>query len=97
MTGVQTCALPIYFSWQSGGASARGNKVFFWIDLKTIIAVDSDTGNEIWRYVGKLSEPDGLPLNSPVISSSTLYMMTDRKSTRLNSSHIPLSRMPSSA
>ena len=27
----------------------------------------------------------------------TAFMMQDRKSTRLNSSHIPLSRMPSSA
>ena len=31
------------------------------------------------------------------ISAETLYERADRKSTRLNSSHIPLSRMPSSA
>ena len=30
-------------------------------------------------------------------SADTFLMITDRKSTRLNSSHIPLSRMPSSA
>ena len=32
-----------------------------------------------------------------VIVIALLYSVTDRKSTRLNSSHIPLSRMPSSA
>ena len=30
-------------------------------------------------------------------NTNTFVMRTDRKSTRLNSSHIPLSRMPSSA
>ena len=39
-----------------------------------------------------------LNVNSKVITSSTTSNVTvDRKSTRLNSSHIPLSRMPSSA
>ena len=32
-----------------------------------------------------------------IVSYSTAVKKTDRKSTRLNSSHIPLSRMPSSA
>ena len=32
-----------------------------------------------------------------IVSANNLYGGTDRKSTRLNSSHIPLSRMPSSA
>ena len=32
-----------------------------------------------------------------VINIATSFPMIDRKSTRLNSSHIPLSRMPSSA
>ena len=31
------------------------------------------------------------------VAAGTLARTTDRKSTRLNSSHIPLSRMPSSA
>ena len=31
------------------------------------------------------------------ILSAILFLIPDRKSTRLNSSHIPLSRMPSSA
>src|ERR1051326_7568089 len=32
-----------------------------------------------------------------VFSAQTFFQFKDRKSTRLNSSHIPLSRMPSSA
>ena len=32
-----------------------------------------------------------------VVQAVVLILMLDRKSTRLNSSHIPLSRMPSSA
>ena len=37
--------------------------------------------------------------NAPVLEArgNRPLQMTDRKSTRLNSSHIPLSRMPSSA
>ena len=37
------------------------------------------------------------PDNPQVIGSITKSEQEDRKSTRLNSSHIPLSRMPSSA
>ena len=33
----------------------------------------------------------------PIPASDDDFQYTDRKSTRLNSSHIPLSRMPSSA
>ena len=38
-----------------------------------------------------------LPLMSGVIMAAALAVMLDRKSTRLNSSHLKLSRMPSSA
>ena len=36
-------------------------------------------------------------LNFPMLSDGAREVSKDRKSTRLNSSHIPLSRMPSSA
>ena len=36
-------------------------------------------------------------LRSDIISNRVSHKEIDRKSTRLNSSHIPLSRMPSSA
>ena len=49
----------------------------------------------------RLSRRDALLWNTMVgltIALSTLrWALADRKSTRLNSSHIPLSRMPSSA
>ena len=44
-------------------------------------------GGGVWRCVGYL----------PSAGYSGYATLTDRKSTRLNSSHIPLSRMPSSA
>ena len=44
------------------------------------------------RNVGELENPDGIGrIGNPTCGD------IDRKSTRLNSSHIPLSRMPSSA
>ena len=43
-----------------------------------------------WNYVLK-------PLGSPSLVRSTQAIYVDRKSTRLNSSHIQKSRMPSSA
>ena len=36
-------------------------------------------------------------LNTAFVNDGALVLLPDRKSTRLNSSHIPLSRMPSSA
>ena len=42
--------------------------------------------------IGGAAADDAQPLLSPLH-----YLEKDRKSTRLNSSHIPLSRMPSSA
>ena len=50
----------------------------------------SEVCGEGWVYlVGKES--------APVREERKLFNRADRKSTRLNSSHIPLSRMPSSA
>ena len=48
--------------------------------------------------LGMLLDPlaDKLLLTSAFLSLSMVHLV-DRKSTRLNSSHIPLSRMPSSA
>ena len=43
------------------------------------------------------SDPDRFQLGCEIISRLGLHDQIDRKSTRLNSSHIPLSRMPSSA
>ena len=58
--------------------------------LKTILissgykTITADDGEEALLYYRKNTEID-------------IILLEDRKSTRLNSSHIPLSRMPSSA
>ena len=47
-----------------------------------------------------IDNPDKFPLSSLIQNPDTTTVKTsrgDRKSTRLNSSHIPLARMPSSA
>ena len=44
-----------------------------------------------------LPDMDGLELSRTVRSSKTHHYTPDRKSTRLNSSHTDISRMPSSA
>ena len=60
------------------------------------------------RYWWKVVTPIGLMLaaavttaicyqHKPLYTAEAWLMIKDRKSTRLNSSHIPLSRMPSSA
>ena len=45
---------------------------------------------------GEMSEKDAVAIREH-IAACTDCAQADRKSTRLNSSHIPLSRMPSSA
>ena len=57
------------------------------------------TGTHISRIAGvkKLSLELGASSPVVVLPDADLELTTDRKSTRLNSSHIPLSRMPSSA
>ena len=47
---------------------------------------------DTWKVSGDLAKVD-----PSVFSNRNTYQTQDRKSTRLNSSHIPLSRMPSSA
>ena len=47
--------------------------------------------------VEKLKVDDDIVVAIPNHSSELMPVPIDRKSTRLNSSHIPLSRMPSSA
>ena len=62
--------------------------------------------DEAWNFmttVGPMLADNGFDVRVPPVStrkprpSLRLFAETDRKSTRLNSSHIPLSRMPSSA
>ena len=52
-------------------------------------------GEEALSYLERLQGERAFIVTDPVIVK--LGHVEDRKSTRLNSSHIPLSRMPSSA
>ena len=60
--------------------------------LMTLVENIAQTGQRIGG-VSEMQTGEGRP-DAPV---GTTLAMIDRKSTRLNSSHIPLSRMPSSA
>ena len=60
---------------------------------KSLVVLKADGG-----LIGRIPVPEQ-PANCTFggADGKTLYITADRKSTRLNSSHIPLSRMPSSA
>ena len=77
-------------------------------NMLRVIAFDGGAARELWAFDGRIPERrwnndwDAAPLiiNDTLIEggeNSWFFGFTDRKSTRLNSSHIPLSRMPSSA
>ena len=62
------------------------------IDYNNVYSIFDISGNNQWM-VNTVYD-----VNQVIYYNSQLYRVTvDRKSTRLNSSHIPLSRMPSSA
>ena len=56
---------------------------------------------ELWKKIDRKKDMESLPgkgsLYFLIGSFLAFLLFSDRKSTRLNSSHIPLSRMPSSA
>ena len=84
---------------QSPGLSSKGSVMLHDVDTSEVprfgsgfVEVDRVLGGGIMRGSAILLGGE------PGIGKSTLMMqIADRKSTRLNSSHIPLSRMPSSA
>ena len=63
---------------------------------KEIIPSESDPSNDLPGDSGFFKVPEGYFEALPE-SITSCAIHEDRKSTRLNSSHIPLSRMPSSA
>ena len=52
---------------------------------------------KVWRQKGPQDSGHFENYTIEEISDEASFLEIDRKSTRLNSSHIPLSRMPSSA
>ena len=59
--------------------------------------LNSKTGEIIRKIKEMTAIPVAVITNATLLSDDALKKDLDRKSTRLNSSHIPLSRMPSSA
>ena len=59
------------------------------------VSFDLGTSNKRWKDL--YLSGNSINLGGLVLSKSSTNNLEDRKSTRLNSSHIPLSRMPSSA
>ena len=66
------------------------------LNKNEILHYQSFLKNSIWTPGTGYEQSHGLDLDDIKYFSLDLYDQ-DRKSTRLNSSHIPLSRMPSSA
>ena len=70
------------------------------VDIESVIGLLEDPGQLVeWRfpYDSDISVPAWDALQQRRWHMPDQYRELDRKSTRLNSSHIPLSRMPSSA
>ena len=92
-------ALPIYTKkiWAIGGGKGGIGKTLFTANLgvglarmgKEVIVIDSDLGGANLHTL--------LGIKYVKYNLNDYLNSIDRKSTRLNSSHIPLSRMPSSA
>ena len=76
----------------SKGAPAKGKKITKQVDDET-----SDLPAGKGKSISKTVKPEMADLPKGRGSEPKKMVKTDRKSTRLNSSHIPLSRMPSSA
>ena len=109
MTGVQTCALPIlekaellkldFSEYRLSGrkdTDRNGRAGTAALSLKKVernsIRVGTKKLDELWSLVGELI------INKSQLSKiAKIINSLDRKSTRLNSSHTDISRMPSSA
>ena len=100
---VTAVAFAIYFvipANYSGSSHSKVKKIYYADNISTAHQELIDRFNE--EHAGKI---EVVPVNLPFSKFSTnerKELLTrafrrDRKSTRLNSSHIPLSRMPSSA
>ena len=69
----------------------------FFANSAEMIAGQTSPGGSHPAHAGWSLRWEGRGLKAGRVWYETLVAMGDRKSTRLNSSHIPLSRMPSSA
>ena len=90
-------------SWETRFASwcDKNPSVIKWLSEETVIPYRCPTDNRVHRYFVdfkiKVKTRDNMIKTYLVEVKPAKQTQPDRKSTRLNSSHIPLSRMPSSA
>ena len=86
-------------SWARDIRNNRGRTVALdYEDILTNVSLDAIVNDEdAWRNPPLLECIRGWEDKIDSIRNSAITGFRDRKSTRLNSSHIPLSRMPSSA
>ena len=87
--------LGCYFGTGSGVYPAYGN-LYELIQFNTSLS-NSDRQSVEGYLAFKYGTQSNLPIQHPYSLFRIKFSPSDRKSTRLNSSHIPLSRMPSSA
>ena len=84
---------PVQTPFSTGGLSTREDQM-----VRKLVEAGQDLESIFWRQ----SDPEGLTIyqalaNCPGAAEKDIRHYLDRKSTRLNSSHRALSRMPSSA
>ena len=65
--------------------------------IPVLLLLPSQVHGGGWEAIGQFLLAAGRPSVDPLVLRSALQGLTDRKSTRLNSSHSSVSRMPSSA
>ena len=77
----------------------KGDKVKVELRFRGRELGHKDIGKEVMLKFIDIVKEFGEPTKAPAFEGNNMVVMIDpdRKSTRLNSSHIPLSRMPSSA
>ena len=92
-TGLRAAAAELVASAEPGWPQFRGPRRDGVSDERGLLGAWPEGGPRLlWKAEGL-----GKGFSSPVIAGGRLFITGDRKSTRLNSSHVSESRMPSSA
>ncbi len=97
MTGVQTCALPIYIFFFLMIRRPPRSTLFPYTTLFRSITLNEEKALEQAKALDEKGIDESNVLAGIPIGIKDNIVTKDRKSTRLNSSHLRESRMPSSA
>ena len=96
-------------SLQTRGLGMWHQLLYFELNDDWVVCLDSKTGKEVWRHEVSPFDEQYFSSNAPMVigdhvlvgtgndTDAPAFLKSDRKSTRLNSSHVSESRMPSSA